>query len=255
MKQKTKGSLLFSRLVSLIVLFNFGLSSAYASGIECRSFYDPTFLKISTHPYPEVKRKIHDYRTSKIETADISQITVNGITYRVLGILGGDRSRVKVYLCEAPNGKRVQIKRTYDNTTWPNSIYYEMAVTRYYQEMGIIVPKVIDHSVEHTRKDNSTYMTAIIVKDYFEGLTGIELFFGSDAFTEVELDHMNRRLETYRQRVSLAHRGFKDWLKKNNIDLSTVEFSRMDVLLEKGDLEIRNILYNADVDSGIVFDP
>jgi hypothetical protein len=241
---------LFIAIISS-VLFSVGFSSwAFARGPDCQSFYSQNIYR-----FPGLKNRIHEFRMKKLEKPEINHLEVNGINYRVIGKLGGDRERVKVYLCAAPNGKRVQIKRTHDNTSWPNSIYYEMAVTRYYQEKGIIVPNIIDYKVEKTHKDNSIYITATLVKDYFEGLTGGDLFFGADSFSVAEIDHMNQRLETYRLNVAAAHKGFELWLKINGIDLYEHEFSRMDVLLKKGDLQLRNILYNADTDSGIVFDP
>tara|TARA_B110001454_G_scaffold219199_1_gene251771 strand:+ start:75312 stop:76052 length:741 start_codon:yes stop_codon:yes gene_type:complete len=233
----------------LIVLSLLGCLPIHATS-KCLGFYHQ-----KVHPFPALISKIHQFRSNLLETTDVTQLAVNGIAYKVIGKLGGDRERVKVYLCKAPNGKLVQIKRTQDNNTWPNSIFYEMAVTRYYLEHGLNVPAVIDYSVEYTDVLGSKYMTSTIVKEYFEGPTGSEIFFADDSFTSAELNHMNQRITKYRQRVAAIHRGFKNWLKVNKIDLHKTEFSRLDFLIEGGDIDAHNILYNAILDDGVIFDP
>lgn len=233
----------------LIVLSLLGCWPIHATS-ECMGFYSK-----NSHPFPSLKNKIHRFRTDRLETADVSQVVVNGVGYNVLGKLGGDRQRVQVYLCKAPNGKLVQIKRTHDYNTWPNSIFYELAVTRFYLEKGLNVPRVIDHSIEYTDVLGSKYMTAIIVKEYFEGPTGADLFDAEASFTTAELDHMTKRVAFFRNRAQEVHRGFKDWLHANKIDLYKTEFTRLDTLIEKGDIDGRNILYNAGIDDGVLFDP
>ena len=86
--------------------------------------------------------KIQAYRKSKIAKPDIKSLRLEGASYQILGILG--RGSSVVYLGRASNGNLVQIKKIVSDTLWANSLFYEMTVTRFYLENGILVPKILD---------------------------------------------------------------------------------------------------------------
>lgn len=198
-------------------------------------------------------------RSRSVKKTKIRQIPVKGVTYEVLGLLGEGSSAV--YLARSPEGARVTIKHLRQTEgrkpDWINSIYYEVAVTRYYLSRGLMVPRIVAFEV---KKDGDRPLEGFLVKEYREGLTwdefsearGLSFLFGSKYQT------MQEALDREIQSLQEIHEGFRAWLSDQNIDLHEHRFKNLDWLIDHGDhsgFGTQNWLFDIETYRWVLFDP
>lgn len=227
-----------------------GLASAEAA-LQCAQAH-------SQRPKARSKlaKHIRQYRQSSIQETDIEVIDVNGVHYQVKGILGEGTSTV--YLAATPEGRLVSIKLIEDDSRshWVNSIYYEIAATKFYQEMGESVPKIIDHQVAYSAQLEG--VIGLLVREYREGITREELeALVSEGISEWKAGkQLLKKLVAEQARLRKLHEGFRAWLTAKNIKLKP--FPKLKSLIDEGDLSLTwsdNFLFDPELGRWIIFDP
>lgn len=234
--------------VLLFVLLTFNIANAETK--ECLQF----FIKPTSVQNP-LASKISKYRKSRIYKDETKSIVVNSKKYLVKGVLGEGTSTV--YLAAAPNGQMVTIKLIEDYNSWINSLYYEIAVTEFYLQMGVKVPRVYDYEIKFS--EDKDIQIATLVKEYREGVTREEL----EELTAVypkqwkEGQRLLNELNSERKKLGKIHTKFAKWLKVNNINLEAHPFKQLHKLIKEGDMgeHTDNFLYDTKLNQWILFDP
>ncbi len=200
-----------------------------------------------------LKVKIQAYRKARIAKPDLKSIRLGAASYQILGILGKGTS--VVYLARSSNGNLVQIKKIVSDTLWANSLFYEMTVTRFYLENGILVPKILDFEFKDQYEDGQ-YVGAVafLVKEYFEGITGDELA-AIQNFSAQERAFLQNKFQASITKLMSTHKGFAGWLKENQINLHENSFPELDRLIQQGDIKAANLMYASLLDDVVTFDP
>lgn len=235
---------------NVLLLLLLILNIAKAGSKECLQFYDkPNYVQ------SPLASKISKYRKSRIYKDETKSIVINSKKYSVKGVLGEGTSTV--YLASAPNGQMVTIKMIEDYSSWINSLYYEVAVTEFYREMGVKVPRVYDYEIKFN--EDKDIQIAALVKEYREGVTREEL----EELTAInpkqwaEGERLLNELNRERKKLGKIHTKFEKWLKEKNIHLEEHPFKQLQKLIKEGDMgeHTDNFLYDTKLNQWILFDP
>lgn len=191
-------------------------------------------------------RKHHDeqiywYSRNSYEGPTVS---INGIEYKTIG-----RFTNEVVLAETAAGELVVIKEVNNSRMpdWVNSIYYEVAATQYYQELGLKVAPILDYEIAGS--------VGYVVKEFRTGLEGDELKFNLDFLSPTESSELRVELARSIEKYQHAHSGFSKWLERNGIDLHAHPFRFLDRLIQRGDAVARNFIFDVNANEWVLFDP
>ncbi len=239
-------------------IFIIGLALEIASAAAFASINPCDELLVSAKPHfitQNFNEKMRRFRSARIGKTRLKFISVNNINYEVIGVLGESAS--KVYLGSNPlSQEKVSIK-VFDNEDydhWHNSIYYEIAVSRFYTENGLIVPRIIDHQIIN-KKDSLP--VGYLVKEYREGITGDDLGWPR-LMREQDLWKLEELKEAEVNKVNKIHPKFQSWLKKKKINLFEHPFQSLNRLIKYGDFDghsYGNWLFDLELQQWILFDP
>jgi hypothetical protein len=203
----------------------------------------------------EFATKVRNFRKTRIYKDGITKAVVNGIKYKIKGVLGEGTSTV--YLATAPDGQMVTIKMIDDYSSWINSLYYEIAITRFYLQMGERVPSIHEYEIKFD-SEKDTHV-ALLVKEYREGITREELeeLLATKPRKWHEGEALLRELEQERKKMLRVHKKFAAWLNANKINLQQYPFKQLESLIKKGDMadNTDNFLYDIELNKWIIFDP
>lgn len=235
---------------NVLLLLLLMLNIAKADSKECLQF----FIKLSSVQSP-LASKISKYRKSRVYKDETKSIVINSKKYFVKGVLGEGTSTV--YLAAAPNGQMVTIKLIEDYGSWINSLYYEIAVTEFYLQMGVKVPHVYDYEIKFN--EDKDIQIAALVKEYREGVTREELeeLIAINPRQWADGQRLLNELNRERKKLGKIHAKFSKWLKENNINLEAHPFKQLQKLIKEGDMDeyTDNFLYDTKLNQWILFDP
>lgn len=199
--------------------------------------------------------RIRNFRKNRIYKDEISSLYINNKKYQIYGVLGEGTSRV--YLGKDSDGRKVTIKMIYDYSSWLNSIYYEMAATDFYLDMGVPVPRIYEFEIKFDAEKDT--QVAMLVKEYREGITRDELAELIDVGPKKWRDagYLLKELEVERKKMKRLHDKFASWLVKKKINLKSHPFKQLQRLIKEGDMseDNDNFLYDIQLNRWILYDP